>query len=1207
MQINRPLQEFKDSLDENDGVFIELEAGPDLRWWFQNTQVALQKQKDLYAYAKTKKKVVITSFPINQISEVTSAVAKVYNDNSDLIVAYDYGFNKPSSYENAINSLKNKGITKVILPMGDGGYRGGLTAPTGYTYVSVQDNVDLSSYFCSKNLYYSAFRPDRLADDSMFPKYFGNYNNPFYTQTLKIAREGCGEESKYPIVEVCRSKGGDPENAVVGQELVQYPTLVSADSGDPSALVNKQNIDSCNSFWKKSSDSSSGKIIFTFSKEVFPKTIVVRGSDAWFSKAEAWNGTGWVIIWMGEASSDNTEMNFREVSFKTNKIRITSPFGKSGKICGVKLLGNLERQNFPLCKNTGFVCDIGEVCTSSWKNSKDNSMCCGTSCEQRIFAYSLDHTIGGSSLDAFRLAEKLGMNYYMFSGSRWYQKPVDDESNEHQEKIDFYEKTKNSNIYLYSDGGGYNVRNNLVSGYNQVKSFYETYPKFKGIYVDDASNLGSKNIAEKVVELNNLKPDLVYILLGYNKHLKGWENSLNTYFGPNSNIGKKVFWTIFGDTIPCLVNNPNFFEISKINSQNPANKIGVGVYAGSYTHYYCVNYRGYAGKPYWEPQDAEFQRRVWTEGVKAGFGGFFFWNPWSYSSNGRNKDYYASGSVVNPNANTRSWTPPGVKVTNQIDLAYQLIPDLCPYCSLCGEDKSYTEDGFFGASCCSSDEKALGNSCIKKNSVVLWASGSDKGDKLIGSPDNSFRCYSGLGQDKMWKKPNKNNQDIVILDFAQSISPSHLTYYGNNILISKVEIFDSSSGNYVTVFSGSSSGLCIGTINLNSVSFKTNKIKVTLPETSYSDSALDAVALAESSNQSDYPPIISGGSYSWQPGEWSECSVGSCSNPGFRTRSVSCKQVYSGQVASDFHCTNPKPSINEVCAITSCAIGQICSGGNCVYPPIGFTDFDGDNVDDKSDLCNRTSLNLSANVNTLGCPLPRAVYFPEVLNFFKDKKPEKVRDFKLSKGNVELTFLGDLEILKENSSLNFDDNIKIENSKVEINSTNLPDLNISSVIYFKNLSFKSPRVLVDGKNCSKCKIISYDFGELLIEVPHFSIYEIVEEDTVSTNGSNNVSTNNSNYTSTNSSGNYQSTPNYSFNYNNDVDYNFGDSDSGSGEGNKTKDGLAFIVIILLVLMIIGGVVYYIIDQKKKEEKKFVQNRPVNYLSPNPSFRFRQGR
>jgi subtilisin family serine protease len=83
-------------------------------------------------------------------------------------------------------------------------------------------------------------------------------------------------------------------------------------------------------------------------------------------------------------------------------------------------------------------------------------------------------------------------------------------------------------------------------------------------------------------------------------------------------------------------------------------------------------------------------------------------------------------------------------------------------------------------------------------------------------------------------------------------------------------------------------------------------------------------------------------------------------------------------------------------------------------------------------------------------------------------------------------------ITLDNNSLDFDLHINISSNWVEINSSALPNLNTSAILYLYNLTFSNPRILKNGAVCSDCVIISYSAGSLVFNVTSFSSYSSEE-------------------------------------------------------------------------------------------------------------------
>ena len=68
--------------------------------------------------------------------------------------------------------------------------------------------------------------------------------------------------------------------------------------------------------------------------------------------------------------------------------------------------------------------------------------------------------------------------------------------------------------------------------------------------------------------------------------------------------------------------------------------------------------------------------------------------------------------------------------------------------------------------------------------------------------------------------------------------------------------------------------------------------------------------------------------------------------------------------------------------------------------------------------------------------------------------------------------------------------INISSNWVEINTTGLPNFNISAIITLYNLSFTTPRIMADGAVCPSavCTQLNYTGGSLLVNVTHFTAY-----------------------------------------------------------------------------------------------------------------------
>lgn len=103
---------------------------------------------------------------------------------------------------------------------------------------------------------------------------------------------------------------------------------------------------------------------------------------------------------------------------------------------------------------------------------------------------------------------------------------------------------------------------------------------------------------------------------------------------------------------------------------------------------------------------------------------------------------------------------------------------------------------------------------------------------------------------------------------------------------------------------------------------------------------------------------------------------------------------------------------------------------------------------------------------------------------------------KLSAGKI--SFLEGINVTDDldptDNFVDIDSNIKISFNRIEINSVNLPNFNKSAELTLYGLSFLNPRILKDGKSCSDCSLVSYNYqtGDLKFIVNSFSVYSAAE-------------------------------------------------------------------------------------------------------------------
>ncbi len=78
--------------------------------------------------------------------------------------------------------------------------------------------------------------------------------------------------------------------------------------------------------------------------------------------------------------------------------------------------------------------------------------------------------------------------------------------------------------------------------------------------------------------------------------------------------------------------------------------------------------------------------------------------------------------------------------------------------------------------------------------------------------------------------------------------------------------------------------------------------------------------------------------------------------------------------------------------------------------------------------------------------------------------------------------------------LDLDTNVNISLNRTELNSTALPNFNISATVWLYNLTFSDPRILIDGEICPTtiCTEESYSGGILKFNVTSFSVFSAQE-------------------------------------------------------------------------------------------------------------------
>ncbi len=152
------------------------------------------------------------------------------------------------------------------------------------------------------------------------------------------------------------------------------------------------------------------------------------------------------------------------------------------------------------------------------------------------------------------------------------------------------------------------------------------------------------------------------------------------------------------------------------------------------------------------------------------------------------------------------------------------------------------------------------------------------------------------------------------------------------------------------------------------------------------------------------------------------------------------------------------------------------------------------------------SINCSDAVNNIGNSISRLFYVISATQF-----TGRTTDLTL----INISNVSRLVIEDSNyGAINFTTNLDLSNStdinsyvnisfnRISLNSSVLSALNKSAVLVLYNLTFTTPRVLIDGDLCSSdvCTKIDYSSGTLMFNVTHFSTYS-AEETPVSSSSS----------------------------------------------------------------------------------------------------------
>ena len=150
------------------------------------------------------------------------------------------------------------------------------------------------------------------------------------------------------------------------------------------------------------------------------------------------------------------------------------------------------------------------------------------------------------------------------------------------------------------------------------------------------------------------------------------------------------------------------------------------------------------------------------------------------------------------------------------------------------------------------------------------------------------------------------------------------------------------------------------------------------------------------------------------------------------------------------------------------------------------SDADLDGVTDGNDLCPGTPPNLRSQINTAGCIKPKVTVFDIKPTF--ESLLRTLIDFELGKKNVaKIKYTQPVTVFRDTDQIDLDANVVISNKRVEVKSTNAPELNKPAVITFYGITEKTPRIMKDGVECKapQCVITSNVGGVVTVTVSGF--------------------------------------------------------------------------------------------------------------------------
>ncbi len=196
---------------------------------------------------------------------------------------------------------------------------------------------------------------------------------------------------------------------------------------------------------------------------------------------------------------------------------------------------------------------------------------------------------------------------------------------------------------------------------------------------------------------------------------------------------------------------------------------------------------------------------------------------------------------------------------------------------------------------------------------------------------------------------------------------------------------------------------------------------------------------------------------------------------------------------------------NNTCTIDLCTPGGcrnafneediacLAAIANCTDSDLdGFYDYNSVSCPGGQDTCIQSRANL-----TLEHYHPRTTLYNISFNA-NDSNVTNISNFRIFKeGIVDLKFLKGMNLLRAGAigcfePIYLDTLLHMDTGIVSVDTTSDIDLNSPAQITFYDIHYQEPAVLMNGIACSTCTIITYTDGQLIVDVPGFSTYEIIE-------------------------------------------------------------------------------------------------------------------